>query len=133
MQSIKIKLILLGCCTFLFVSCMATSVIDTESEIAKSEILRRIDNLCNDLPKPRDFVFVSKSLSGNGFTVSVSYDYRTSMSLENVEKFYTDNLLALEWRIGNSGRFEKDHFQVSISPVQYPGAKYSLYCAEVHQ
>ncbi len=112
-------------------SCAPPNAREVEKEISGSEVLRRLEQLCIDLPKPTDFKFVNKQISGNSETVSLSYQYKSSLELPVVSSFYTDELTSLGWKVGRSGRWEKDNYQVSIRMVDFPGADYSVYCAEV--
>jgi len=103
---------------------------EVETRISKSEVLQRLDKLCTELPKPEGFKFVRKSISGNSYTVSLSYDFRAHMSYDKVYDFYRRELTSLGWKPGPSGYSEKENQQVSVSHVEFGGADYSLYCAE---
>lgn len=107
------------------------SAVDVENRIRESEILQRLDRLCTELPKPEGFEFVKKSISGNSFTVSLSYDFRSSMPYDRVYDYYKRVLPPLGWQPGPSGYYEKGSQQVSVSSVVFPNVDYSLYCAEV--
>jgi len=120
-------------CIFFLVNCGEQSPAEVESRIANSEVLTRVDKLCNDLPKPKDFQFVRKSISGNSFTSSISYSYKSSTPYREAREFHNKYLFANGWIIGDSAYYEKGNKQISLSTVDFPGAKYSLYCAEVEK
>jgi hypothetical protein len=104
---------------------------EIERKISASENLKRIDRLCNELPKPEGFNFVDKSISGNSFASSISYHYRSAKRHEDVITFYSNFLKANGWVIGESNYYEKGNQQISIFSVAFPNANYSIYCAEV--
>lgn len=114
------------------IACRDQSPEAVEKRILNSETLGRVNEWCNDFPKPDDFEFIRKIDSGNAFTVSISYLFRSSMSFGEVQKFYEYHLTTMGWvKTGSSG-YEKDGRKVVIGPSQIQGARYSIYCAELH-
>jgi hypothetical protein len=127
------KIAFLVCLIFFLIQCRKElTPEEVKQEISKSERLMRIDQLCNGLPKPEGFQFINKKISGNSFTLSISYHYYSKKSLREVEAFYSDFLSANGWIVGKSRSYEKGNQQVDLELVNFPKANYSIYCAEVY-
>ena len=106
---------------------------EIQQRISRSEALARVDSLCFDLPKPANFKFVYRNLTGNGHTTSISYQFSSSLPISEVDRFYSNVLPTLGWHFSKeSRRYEKGNQQLSITKVDFPKADYSVYCGEEH-
>jgi hypothetical protein len=105
---------------------------DVQKKIDKSEKLSKLDKFCRELPTPAGFEFVDKQISGNSFTMSISYQFRSSLPYSDVRKFYSDLLRSKGWEVGSSGIYERGTQRLSVTTVAFPGADYSVYCAEIN-
>lgn len=115
-----------------FLSCAPPDAQEVEKRISQSTTLQDLNQLCSDLPKPSDFKFVYKQISGNSGTTSLSFEYRSSLEIAEVNNFYNEVLPPLGWKFGRSNDWENGNRRLSISNVDYPAADYSIYCAVVH-
>jgi len=105
---------------------------ETEEAIAKSVILRHVDKLCAELPSPSGFVFVDKVISGNSELASISYQYQSRLPADEAQSFYRKFLQSAGWKVGTSGRYEREKQQVSFGPIGFPRANFYVYCAELY-
>ncbi len=71
-------------------ACKERSREEVEQIIAKSETLRRIDQICKEFPKPEVFELEKKDLYGNSNMSAINYKYIAHMSFEEVKTFYQD-------------------------------------------
>ena len=96
-----------------------------EQAITTSETLSRVNKLCEELPKPEGFKFVSKSLGGNSEISALSFNYQTERKYEEIKAFYLSLLPSKGWIIDDSRDlgFKKDNKFISI------GRDY-IYCGE---
>ncbi len=105
---------------------------ETNNLINKSKNLKRIDSLCENLPKPEDFRLVSKVIGGNSRGVSISHYYQSETEYEKIKTSYlgwfTQNGWKLEYQ--NSLDFNKDNLIIHINEAYRKEAKYVTYCAE---
>ena len=107
----------------------------TEDLINKSERLKRIDNLCANLPKPDDFRLVSKKISGNSRTISISHYYQSEIQFEKIKEFYSDWLIQHGWKLEyeNTLDFNKGDSMIHINKTVWASARYIVYCAKESQ
>jgi len=114
-------------------SCRDQSPETVDSRIKSSETLSRVDDFCQQLPKPPDFRFIAKIDGGNLSVVGISFLYNSDMTSEMVREFYDSSMISNGWRDDDGGRFfyKKENMRVSIESAQSPSAKYSVYCAEI--
>ena len=104
----------------------------TNKLINQSESLKRVDNLCENLPKPEDFHLVRKIISGNSRTVSISHYYQSNLGYEKIKTFYLDWFNKNGWESEYQGSldFRKNNYIIYISKGYWAGANYSFHCAE---
>jgi hypothetical protein len=102
-----------------------------EKAIKSSERLNRVNQMCENLPKPEDFKFIEKSFSGNSFTSALSFLYSTKTSSTEVREVYVQWFETNGWSRDSDGdlRFAKDNKEISIT--RQTTELYSIYCAEV--
>ena len=79
------------------IACKARSREEVEQIIAKSETLRRIDQICKEFPKPEGFELEKKDLYGNSNMSAINYKYIAHMSFEEVKTFYQNPILREEY------------------------------------
>lgn len=105
----------------------------TNDLINRSEPLKRVDSLCENIPKPEDFQFIKKITSGNSRTTSISHYYHSNLGYEKIKKFYSDWFTQNGWEpeVQESLEFRNKNFTISING--YPGGfQYIIHCAEEH-
>ena len=101
-----------------------------EEAIAKSENLKRVNQLCKDLPKPEDFKFISKELVDSSGT-TLGFYYKTNSSGEEVKSFYLTLFDSEGWTVDKRYwlNFTKENQAITISPNLHDEG-YIIYCAE---
>lgn len=83
----------IGCIFLVFVvgchcGCRQRSREEMEAIIAKSETLRRIDQVCTEFPKPAQFELETKTLGGNAAISALEVQYVAHMPFDAVRGFY---------------------------------------------
>jgi hypothetical protein len=104
----------------------------TEKRINQSAGLKRVDRICNELPKPAGFDFATKYVSGSTKTYAVTYRYTSEKPKSEIKQFYTNWLEVNGWEPDKNGyiEFRKDNQQVSIELTGGSKGNYSINCAE---
>ena len=83
--------------TAFVIGCRHRSPEEIEATIAKSEALRRIDQICREFPHPQQFELEQKILGGNSESSSIGYQYNAHIPFEDVKAFYRDPRLRVEY------------------------------------
>lgn len=119
---------------------------DSAAAIERSELLKAHDRMCLELPRPADFQLRYKSIAGNNFTRSISYNYISKMYYAEVRDFYKVSLPPLGWVLSDQYElemspipkhisFEKDKYRIALEHVSATGSsspgEYSIYCARI--
>ncbi len=104
-----------------------------EKSIRKSEMLSRVDQLCRDLPKPKDFQFVNKQITGNSLEAALSFYFNTDLSYKEIQAFYLEWFNANGWTNDNGSNggdlwFRKNHQKIYIGLATT--TDYAISCAE---
>lgn len=104
----------------------------TDNLINRSAPLKNVDNLCENLPKPEDFHFVGKIVSGNSYTFAISHYYQSELEYNKVETFYLQWFTQNNWLLETHGTldFRKGNLIIHINRGSWAGANYAIYCAE---
>lgn len=104
----------------------------TNDLINKSAHLKRVNNICENLPKPEDFRFVSKIISGNSYTSAISHYYRSKLEYSEVETFYLEWFNQNGWTLETEGTldFRKNNLVIHIGKGYWARANYYIHCAE---
>ena len=100
-----------------------------------SERMNRVDELCSQLPKPEEFYFVGKKFPDKNFRpVLVTYFFKTKRSEQEILPSFIVWLSANGWADNKDKNkvleFSKNDQTISISPVYYPEANYSIECTD---
>ena len=100
--------------------------------IDQSEPLKKIDNLCQNLPKPKKFYFIKKNISGNSRIISVSYFYQSELENNEIKNFFSEWFLNNNWTLEYQKTldFRKGDLIVRIDKGYREGVDYVIYCAE---
>ena len=61
---------------------------DLEDTISKSDVLKRVNKLCMEMPKPDDFRFVEKHFGGNAILATLTFTYFSDKKEDEIELFY---------------------------------------------
>lgn len=117
---------------FLSLSCAEKTQDEIENIIQSQRALREVDQLCKDLPKPIDFKFVEKRLSGNTNTASVGYVYNRNSSNDQIMNYYEN------WSKNNGWDFEELRFmqmskgkqQIILEFVGGYDGNFTIHCEE---
>ena len=110
-----------------------------ENKIAKSKELSQVDKLCKELPRPSGFEFGYKKIAGNSDTVSIDYQYKTTLSFAEIRDFYFDYFKEAGWTLemvwdenetSHKGqfRFRNGSFTIWLEHVPFENANYSIGC-----
>ena len=104
----------------------------TNNLINRSESLKRVDKLCENLPKPEDFHLVKKIVSGNSYTVAISHYYQSELEYNKIKTFYLDWFARNNWLLETQGTldFRNKNLIIHINKGYWAGANYVIYCAE---
>lgn len=115
------------------ICCNERSQKDVEDTIKSSSRLMRVDRMCSDLPKPSDFQFITKTIKGNSFTANINYIYQSKKDFDDVKDYYYAWFNNNGWQKDDDMvfKFRKDNRVVAIELINFPKAKYSIYCAEI--
>lgn len=109
---------------------------EAEALISANKVLRRLDRICSELPKPDTFELAGKSAGRR--ILYVEYRYRTDLSYKEAKEFYDPRLTTDGWRIreerpnwGSWFQYEKDGDFVMIQRLS--NAKtLSISCSDEH-
>lgn len=95
--------------------------------------LRRVNQLCNDLPKPEGLQFVAKKFGGNAITYAIEFNYKKRRSSKEINDFYLQWFIANGWSSEEKDtlRFRKGKQRISISNEAFSTTDFSIYCAEI--
>lgn len=90
---------------------------------------KRVDQLCNELPRPNQVRLFNRSVEGSTRTHAVSYKFETLLKNSEVKKFYLHALAIGGWRLIENGYldFEKNGQILSLSFVNNG---YTINCSE---
>lgn len=113
---------------------------DANTLIQKSESLRRLHEICSQIPRPPVFKLSEKRLSGNAVTSLIIYRYDSDMPFaevyETFSRWFEQNGWNFDGPIDTNVlmdtryfQFHKDGTTVSIEKVPFPNADYSLSCS----
>jgi hypothetical protein len=95
----------------------------TEEAVKKDSILRELDDLCSDLPKPIDFEFAfkDKSVERANKLYYIDHIYLSVINYKEVRKFYLDYLSKEGWKVeedidigGKWINFKKDNYEIQV-------------------
>jgi len=111
---------------------------NVEKKIMSSERLQRVNILCEELPKPSDFIFVYKSIGGNTFTRSLGFHFSSKLKIGEVKQFYTSWFETKNWRVDESNSdlsqgyfsFQFNKNRISIENGPFNNSNYSITCSE---
>ena len=100
--------------------------------VNRSKPLQRVDNLCENLPKPKDFHLINKTISGNSRTISISHYYQSNLNREKIESFYLDWFIQNGWELEYQKTldFRKNNLLIRINEYHSEGFDYVIRCAE---
>ena len=124
----------------LSLSCSEMSTEEANQLIARSPNLTQLDSICKELPKPEDFTFVFKDVSGNAKVSNVGYYYSSSTGWEDVRNHFMRVLTGPEWIFDGPDetvsrergylQFHKEKVvSVSIEKNGKPGVTYAISCS----
>jgi hypothetical protein len=119
---------------------------DAQAKIAKSPVLKRLDELCTDIPLPPEFELVYKTTFSKNKISAVEHQFKTAgkVEFEKVKNFYVAWSKTDDWVInggsqlagmasveGSFLQFVRGNTSVSIANGEFDGgATYSLSCSE---
>lgn len=73
-------------------SCGGPSQEEVARKIAASEVLRQIDQICTEFPKPPTFHQIKKGIFEDSEIKSVYYQYSSDLPFTSVRDFYQDSV-----------------------------------------
>ena len=80
-----------------------------EERIRKNETLKRLDELCQQIPKPKDFEFLGKTAGAN--TTYVGYTYKTSFRYQQAKEFYDEYFKKEGWELYSEQPYLNSSFE----------------------
>jgi len=83
---------------------------EMEAAISKSEVLKRINQLCVEMPKPADFRFVSKQFSGNTNLASIQFFYMSDKKMDEIKAFYKNWAEANGWKFLEESLWDESRY-----------------------
>ena len=104
-----------------------------ETTLAISPGLRRVNELCNNLPKPEGLQFVDKKIGGNSVTYAIEFNYKRNKSSKEINAFYLQWFNENGWSLEKTDtlRFGNGNQRISISNETFSTSNFGIYCAEL--
>ncbi len=83
----------------MFLSCSELTQEEIEQKISESKKFRKLNEFCENVPKPDGFRFTHKDFGGgNSFTIAIAYYYKTNISFSQVKSFYLEYFRNQGWK-----------------------------------
>lgn len=135
------------CCLFallvalLISSCQRRSQQEVTQEIEASAVLKSLDYICTQVPKPADLKLSYKSLSGNSQTAMVNQQFTGDSQFDVVAQAAGAFLLAQGWSVvyrldeseevhNGQRKFGRGDLYIVVEHVHFQDADYSYGCSK---
>lgn len=111
---------------------------EVEKKIMSSERLQRVNKICAEIPKPKDFNLVYRNIGGNSYTTSVGYQFNSKLGFEEVKQFFVAWFVSNNWVLNDLNTdisqgyftYKVANFRISIANGSFSNSNYSISCSE---
>ena len=126
-KSLLFVFILIG---FTTISCRTKTDQEVNEIISKSRVLERVDRFCTDLPKPVDFIYDNKQISGNSNTRALVFNYLSDKKPTDIKSFFIDWANENGWTVVQDNEYIKGNQTVVINFENFFTSNVNIYCGE---
>jgi len=118
-----------------FVACNDQSRAEVEGRINRSEVLTRLNGICENIPKPGGFKLIDKQIRGNARKSVVAFDYKLDGSSDEAnrffEKWFSENGWTRDSSLGE--RFNKSTDTVTLENNVTGSADFAISCSHASE
>ena len=98
--------------------------------ISQSPVLKRLDKLCTEIPKPNDFRFVEKQFGGNTNLASLGFDYYSELKPVEIKQFYSEWARQNQWKLLEEDIYTKGKQTIVVEFGQLNPTNVTISCEE---
>lgn len=120
---------LLGVVIFAISCIQEKSQAEIEEIVKRIPIWKQVNSLCSDLPKPDDFVFVNKKISGNTNTAALSFNFRSKKRPREIADYYISWAKDNNWVVEKDNWYRKGKQSIGIKFEAFDDSNVHFYCA----